>query len=362
LKIWLFNYDEIISKGTNPRLLGYYEYLKKHGHQPCFCFLKGSHKQNSDYNYNRVNRKASLVLLNVLIYCIKILSHKPIHTAYFYGPNAIFIPIYLACQIRGVRVVIEKVELDSTKEVATIKDIINWSLYQLDEWFAPRLSNALIVISSRLALHYQRWNKKTSIVSAFTPYHSLDKPVSHGDSHASFTIGYLGSFANKDDIETLISAHEYVSKQLPDAQLKLIGNLPSRYGHLTLYKNVICIENVASEDIHSHLLTCDVLIAIRKNTEYSHYGFPSKLTEYLATGIPTIVTPTSDIPELFNDGEHVVFIPHGDYQALGEAILAVSRDKERFDKMGSNAYQWSNANWHPDKVLKPWIDAVSPSN
>jgi glycosyltransferase involved in cell wall biosynthesis len=354
LKVWLFSYEEVISKGTNPRLLGYYEYLTKQGHSPCFCFLQGSNIVQSQFDYHTPKLSFSLPLLRLVSYFFALLIYKPCDIVYVYCPNAVFIPLYFACKLRGIRLVIEKTELDSIKRNENWKDIINKRLYQVDEWLAPRVSNRLIVISSKLAFHYTQWASKTTLVGAFTPYHSLHKPLKQESKNTSYTIGYLGSFAGKDDIETLLKAFDYVTKQIPTAHLKLIGKMPAQWSGLLSEANITSIQNVSNTDIHTHLSSCDVLIAIRKDNDYSHYGFPSKLTEYIATGVPVIATPSSDIPELFTDGKTITLVPHGDSQAHGEAIISVYNKPDLHRKIASNAYEWSKVNWDPEVVLGDW--------
>ena len=254
--------------------------------------------------------------------------------------------------------VIEKPELDSVKQVKTLKDIVNWRLYQLDEWIAPRLCDALIVISSRLALHYQKWIHKTSLVGVFTPYHSVDKPLKHDNNSSSFSIGYFGTFADKDDNDTLIKSFDYCKSHIPNAQLKLIGNAPTNRSYLLTRSDIINIRDVSNEDMHGHLLSCDVLISIRKNNAFAHHGFPSKLAEYIATGVPVIATPTSDVPELFTDGDTIKFVPHSDYHALGEAIIEVKQNPDKYFAIAKNALTWAKWNWDPEKVLGHWMVGV----
>ncbi len=358
MKVWLFSYEEVISKGTNPRLLGYYEYLQKHGHSPCFCFLKGSNTVQSRYDNHTPNLSFSLPLLRLVSYFFALLIYKPCDIVYVYCPNAVFIPLYFTCRLRGIRLVIEKTELDSIKQNENWKDIVNKRLYQLDEWFAPRVSDSLIVISSKLTFHYEQWTPKTTLVGAFTPYHSLNKPLKQESKNTSYTIGYLGSFAGKDDIETLLKAFGYVVNQIPTTHLKLIGKVPAQWSRLFSEQNITCIQNVSNTDIHGQLLTCDVLIAIRKNNAYANHGFASKLTEYIATGIPVIATPSSDIPELFTDGETITLVPHGNSQALGTAIISVSNSPENYRQIALNAHDWAKTNWDPEVVLADWMAGV----
>ena len=358
MKIWLFSYEEVISKGTNPRLLGYYKYLQEHGHTPCFCFLKGPEDIHSEYDFRAPVKAYFGPLQFVVSYFFTVLLYKPCDIAYFYGPNALFIPLYLVCKLRGVRIVIEKVELDSIKKVESWKDIVNRRLNQLDEWFAPRIADSLIVISTKLLQFYDRWVDKTSLIGAFIPYHSLHKPVASHHEKKYFTVGYFGSFADKDDLETLLKAFNYVKQNQPKVNLKLIGSPTPKWKRRIDLPGVISVTNVANTDIHQHLLACDVLIAIRKDTAYAHHGFPSKLAEYIVTGIPIITTPTSDIPTIFQDHDLFTLVPHSDFQALGEAILHIWNNPETYQDKAISAHQWAMDNWDPNVVLKEWEGCV----
>ncbi len=53
---------------------------------------------------------------------------------------------------------------------------------------------------------------------------------------------------------------------------------------------------------------CDVLVVNRQPDAYAHYGFPTKLTEYLASGAPVISTAATDIPKYLEHGKQVWLI------------------------------------------------------
>lgn len=352
MKIWLFNYADITDKGSNPRLLGYYQYLQKHGHSPCFYFFKsGTDKQDSNLKIQHAPLPS--VFGKILFGFFKILFFKPCEVAYFYSPNALFIPLYIACRMRGIKVVIEKTELDSIKPFENYKDLLNKLLYRIDELLAERLSNQIIVISDRLKSIYS----DSKLVGAFVPYHSLheyQEPKSN-----KFTIGYFGSFGGKDDVNTLLEAFQILKEKQLRVQLKLIGNLPNKYSYIRNNEDVLIRSEVESNQINEELVSCDVLIAIREKTDYADYGFPSKLAEYLATGRPVICTPSSDIPRLLKDEENALFTEFGNSRELAKNIEFVLNNPEIAHTIGLKGRTWALNNWHPDVVLKEWMDVVS---
>ncbi len=363
MKIWLFSYSEILTRESNPRLLGYYEYLQKQGDEPCFCFLKGSSSIDTPYDYKVASSISQWWLFRFMVFYFDILLFKPVDTIYFYSPNSLFTGLYLVCALRGVKIVVEKTELDSIKPRENWKDRINKILYRLDEWIFPLFADRILVISDKLEEHYKESTHPFVVkIGAFIPYHSLnaptDQPKQNSDQHP-FTIGYLGSFGLKDDMETLLKAFGAVKARYPETQLKLIGKIPFEWSDVRQTEGIICTEEIKSERIDQELRSCNVLVAIRKDVPYSHYGFPSKLAEYLAAKTPVVCTPSSDIPKLLSHKEHVYIVPFENHKALSEGIIWVKENSDESMMMAQSGYQWALSNWHPDHVLSAWYSAVT---
>jgi glycosyltransferase involved in cell wall biosynthesis len=53
----------------------------------------------------------------------------------------------------------------------------------------------------------------------------------------------------------------------------------------------------------------------------------------MAAGVPVIATPVGAIPDVMTDGIHGQLVPSRDAVAIGEAIAALARDRERLGWM-----------------------------
>lgn len=354
MNVWIFNYASITDKGTNPRLLGYYRYLKKQGTNPCFFFLKRSTPQGT-YEVREV--RTNISWLAAFVQAVRILRCKTNPVIYVYGSHFVFLPVYIACKIKGLSLIIEKTELDSIKPTIGFKDLLNKWLYKLDEWLSPVFASKIVVISQRLEKYYSSKHSSVVLTGAFVPYHSLKDLPLPGNKHKT-VIGYLGSFGFKDDLETLLSAYSQLHKEQPDVLLKLMGKIPAKYAYLKSAPGILCLDEIDSDQISMELSSCDVLVAIRRNIPYADYGFPSKLAEYLATSRPVICSKSSDIPDLLTDQNEVLLIDPESPDQLLSALQRLIRDEKEAKQMGQRGYDWAMNFWHPDHILKQWFEQV----
>jgi glycosyltransferase involved in cell wall biosynthesis len=61
---------------------------------------------------------------------------------------------------------------------------------------------------------------------------------------------------------------------------------------------------------------------------------PTKVAEYLASGVPTVLTTTGDIARFVEDGVSAYLVPPGDRPALVQAIRRVLSDRDDAGAVG----------------------------
>lgn len=66
-------------------------------------------------------------------------------------------------------------------------------------------------------------------------------------------------------------------------------------------------------------------------------GLPYSLLEAMAAGCVPITTPVAAIPDVMRDGEHGVFVPVKNADALARAVAALDNDRERLKRMAEAA-------------------------
>ncbi len=71
--------------------------------------------------------------------------------------------------------------------------------------------------------------------------------------------------------------------------------------------------------------TADVLVNPRQNIEaFTKYSFPSKILEYLSSGIPTVAYKLDGIPDEYDD--YINYVPDNSAEALRDKLLEVCED------------------------------------
>lgn len=119
-------------------------------------------------------------------------------------------------------------------------------------------------------------------------------------------IAYCGSMnTDKDGVPVLIEAFNIIKEKFPKLKLVLIGDIKNRPIHPSII-NAINKNNLQNKvhftgyiiniEIPKYLKGAKLLALARPDNIQAKGGFPTKLGEYLATGIPVIVTNVGEIP------------------------------------------------------------------
>jgi glycosyltransferase involved in cell wall biosynthesis len=125
---------------------------------------------------------------------------------------------------------------------------------------------------------------------------------------------YCGSLTIfKDGVNILIESFYRISDKYPHINLVLIGKgdtieeemlIKELVAKLNLDKRVIFLGQLPRTSIPGYLCNAKVLALARPKSIIAAAGFPSKLTEYLATGNPVVVTKVGEIPVYLHDNEN----------------------------------------------------------
>jgi glycosyltransferase involved in cell wall biosynthesis len=127
-------------------------------------------------------------------------------------------------------------------------------------------------------------------------------------------IAYCGSLTIlKDGVNVLIESFSKISEKHPGINLVLIGTGDTREEEmmiknlvhsLHLESRIIFLGLLPRTEIPPYLINAKILALARPKSKVADAGFPSKLTEYLSTGNPIVVTRVGEIPYYLKDKEH----------------------------------------------------------
>ena len=124
-------------------------------------------------------------------------------------------------------------------------------------------------------------------------------------------IAYCGNLNNeKDGVMILFDAFRSFHIKYPNMKLVLIGNgenefvnnLKEKIIDNDLRECVIIKGPVPHDEVCNWLVNATILALARPSSRQAEGGIPSKVGEYLASGVPCVITRTGDLPLYLNDG------------------------------------------------------------
>ena len=155
---------------------------------------------------------------------------------------------------------------------------------------------------------------------------------------------YIGSLNNdKDGVNILIESFAIIYKKFPDYFLALYGDSNNLNYYVDLAnkrgipKNkIVFYGQIANKFIPEKLSNSSLLLLARPNSIQAQNGFPTKLGEYLASAIPTVITSVGEIPNYLKDGESSYIATPGDINSFASKMEEALNNYERAIQVGLN--------------------------
>lgn len=157
-----------------------------------------------------------------------------------------------------------------------------------------------------------------------------------GDGPEEPVVVYTGTLGRAQDLETAIEAMAHLESV---ATLRLVGSgdaegdLKRLAGRLGVDDHVEFVGLVDREEVPGILNRAQVAIAPIKSTDELAYAMPTKVYEYLACGLPTVVTGQGEIVE-FAAASGGTLHTESDPEALGSELDRLLSDPSLRREMG----------------------------
>jgi glycosyltransferase involved in cell wall biosynthesis len=143
-----------------------------------------------------------------------------------------------------------------------------------------------------------------------------------------------------------------IKDQAPRAEFHIYGRGPERdnlvklIAELHLDNKVFIKDPLPINKIAEIMANADLGIVPKKNDPFGGEAFSTKTLEFMALGIPVIISGTKIDRHYFNDSVVKFFIPD-DVNDLAQSMLTMLKHKEQRDTLRDNAlcfvedYRWS---------------------
>lgn len=253
-------------------------------------------------------------------------THRKYDAYYFYSPR--FTDTMLG--LRMLKLLKKTVVVDQTELFSTEEDS---KTHALEEEWLKKYPDVLLVISSNLYEYFgaQRKNRlyKFPIMVDFQRFEIEREEI-------PYLMGYIGSFAEKDDVQLLLDATKKLLPHFPKLKLRLIGYNPKmnelyeKLSAMQLTEHVEVTGTVAYSDIPWLLNECDTLLMNRDSSTFATYGYPIKLGEYFACRKPVIMSNGMGFSEDFTHRNEVYKYKVNDVESLVDTV------KYRYDNIGES--------------------------
>lgn len=162
------------------------------------------------------------------------------------------------------------------------------------------------------------------------------------------SITYIGELGNnKDGVDDLIYSFSLVVKEM-DVILIIIGDsikkedifkLKNKVKTLNIEEKVHFLGRIDRNKVPQMLMNSSVLALARPKSKRAEGGFPTKLGEYLATGVPVVVTKVGEIPLYLTDRQSAFLAEPDNPEHFAKKIIEALSDYEFAKKVGENGRQ-----------------------
>jgi len=221
--------------------------------------------------------------------------------------------------------------------------------------------DGIIAISKYLMDYYSAHKKKVIRIPILVDAHNIDssrKRLCSCTNDKGLHMVYAGIPGRKDLLGNVLRGVLRLRHKGYTVTIKLVG--VSRENVLqclngdenaftSLGDGLILYPRIPRSEVHRILAEADFVPLLRPDERYAHAGFPTKVVESLAAGIPVIANLTSDLGEYLHEGINA-FIVHGStVDAFVDAVERAMRNWEKWDNM-RNAAKKTATNYFDYKV------------
>ena len=267
----------------------------------------------------------------------KLLSYNPDFVVLYNFPAIASLKILRYCHKHGIKVIHDLTEWEQTDGLVP-RAIIKRIDTQLRMRYSMKKMDGVIAISKYLYNYYKDYTKTVQI----PPTVDLDNPKwlrnRELKAEGSTTLVYAGSpgAGVKDRLDLIVDE----VKKRDKFKLIVIGLTEKQYfesfnKQRSHYDNIIFKGRLPHKDTIREVCNADFQMLIRENTLKNKAGFPTKLAESIACGIPIIATIFSNITDYLKEGENCFFV--NEQYSLGDILNRVGKmDKKKIIQMKQN--------------------------
>lgn len=157
--------------------------------------------------------------------------------------------------------------------------------------------------------------------------------------------------------EVLIACMPEVLKEFPNTKVLIFGEGPLRTDLQAQIEKLGLSNSVKlpgkTDQIARYLASADVFVMPSR-----WEGLPIALLEAMSAGLPSVATKVEGVDEVLLEGEHGLFVPVENPQALAQAILQLLRDPQARSRMGAAARLHISTKYTVDRTCEQYLELM----
>jgi glycosyltransferase involved in cell wall biosynthesis len=178
----------------------------------------------------------------------------------------------------------------------------------------------------------------------------LRQELGVGDNPMALYIGYI-SYGS--EVSLVLEALPLVVAAIPDIRVVIVGSgqglpaLKEQSRRAGLSEQVLFTGWVEHQQTPAYLAAADLALYPYRDTRINRAKSPSKITAYMAMGLPIVASAVGENVEYLEEGRAGLLTTPGDPCAFAEGMLALLRDPARAAGLGRRAEQriWERYDW-----------------
>jgi glycosyltransferase involved in cell wall biosynthesis len=228
-------------------------------------------------------------------------------------------------------------------------------------------SNYIFVISNNLQEFVTSYsNKPVSILNMVVDTERFSIKTQHPED----IITYCGTIeSEKDGIKILFETFEIFKRNVnfKDYKLQIIADTRNKVKYDDLVKlatnlkiidSIIFTGKVGGAEIPKYLSKSKLLVLSRENNQQAKYGFPTKLGEYIASGVPTLCTDVGNISEFISDELNGFIVQPNNPKIFANKMISIFDNYEKSIKIAKKGMDLLIVDFNPKEQVKKIIYSI----
>jgi len=310
------------------------------------------HLEKADCGLFCYVREYIVAFFSIARLCHQLWKRERFDLIHFCNPPDLFFPLMWCARLRGVRVVFDHHDLFPEFIATRFPNLFGRALSRvarLCEFFSMRSAHVVLSTNEsyrRIAVERGKVSSQRAIVVRNGPRHEFRPQEPSPDLKAGFPylVCFAGVMGQEDGLLNLVDSIEYIVRKAGrrDIRFALLGDGATRLQAIARiqesdYHNQVYLPGMLTDrdELRRYLATADVCVSPEPPNHLNNVSTFIKVGEYMAMGKPVVAF---SLPETRTTaGEAAVYVPPGDADAFGQAIIDLIDDPAKRETMGQYA-------------------------